>query len=184
MRPLRLASLALGCLLMLPALGLIVASLVGVPSLPRWALALGAVLTAVATTLVVVGATGTEGAEPIVAGGSAPHPVVMTARLDPDLSRWQWLVKWALAIPHFVVLAFLWVAFAVVTVVAGVAILFTGRYPRGLFDFNVGVLRPIATRRSASPPGPAILQRSTSRIRSSCRGGWCSSSGSSPFPSC
>ncbi|MEO6956793.1 MAG: DUF4389 domain-containing protein [Antricoccus sp.] len=69
------------------------------------------------------------------------HPVVLTANLDPDLSRWRWLVKWFLAIPHYVVLAFLWPAFLVVTVIAGFAILFTGRYPRPLFDFTSGVLR-------------------------------------------
>ncbi len=68
-------------------------------------------------------------------------PLRLEGDLDPDLSRWKWLVKWFLAIPHFVVLAFLWVAFVVLTVVAFFAILFTGRYPRSIFEFNVGVLR-------------------------------------------
>ena len=72
---------------------------------------------------------------------SSKHPVVLTAHLDPGLSRWQWLVKWFLAIPHYFLLAFLWPAFLVVTVIAGFGILFTGRYPRPLFDFTSGVLR-------------------------------------------
>jgi hypothetical protein len=72
---------------------------------------------------------------------STPAPIRVTARLDPDLSRWRWLVKWFLAIPHLVVLAFLWLAFFVLTIVAFVIIAITGRYPRGIFDFNVGVMR-------------------------------------------
>jgi Domain of unknown function (DUF4389) len=58
-----------------------------------------------------------------------------------DLNRWLPLVKWFLAIPHYVVLIFLNLAAFVVAIVAWFAILFTGRYPRGLFDFVVGVLR-------------------------------------------
>src|SRR5512132_686491 len=69
------------------------------------------------------------------------YPLRLTGELSPQLSRWLWLVKWLLAIPHFIVLFFLWIAFAVVSVVAFFAILVTGRYPRGLFEFNAGVLR-------------------------------------------
>jgi hypothetical protein len=58
-----------------------------------------------------------------------------------DLNRWLPLVKWFLAIPHYIVLAFLWLAALVVVVIAWFAILFTGRYPRGMFDFVVGVGR-------------------------------------------
>ncbi|MET9618684.1 DUF4389 domain-containing protein [Kitasatospora indigofera] len=69
------------------------------------------------------------------------HPVRVDARLDLPLSRWLWLVKWFLAIPHWIALFFLWIAFVLLTVVAFFAILFTGRYPRPVFDFNLGVLR-------------------------------------------
>ncbi|HZA09239.1 DUF4389 domain-containing protein [Mycobacterium sp.] len=69
------------------------------------------------------------------------YPVRVRGDLDPGLSRWQWLVKWILAIPHYIVLVFLHIAYAVVTVIAFFAILFTAKYPRGLFNFSVGVLR-------------------------------------------
>jgi Domain of unknown function (DUF4389) len=72
---------------------------------------------------------------------SGTYPVHVDGMLDSHLSRWMWLVKWALAIPHYVVLFFLWIAFIAMSIVAFFAILFTGRYPRGIFDFNTGVLR-------------------------------------------
>ena len=69
------------------------------------------------------------------------QPVHLEAELEPHLSRWLWSVKWVLAIPHYVVLACLWVAFSVTSVMAFFAIVVTGRYPLALFTFNVGVLR-------------------------------------------
>jgi Domain of unknown function (DUF4389) len=65
-----------------------------------------------------------------------PYPDV-----ERDLNRWLPLVKWLLAIPHYVVLLFLGIAALVVVIVAWFAILFTGRYPRGMFDFVEGVIR-------------------------------------------
>src|SRR5215204_7427505 len=73
--------------------------------------------------------------------GPQPYPVRIEGERDPELSRWLWLVKWILAIPHYIVLALLWLTLLVLTTVAFFVILFTGRYPRGIFDFNVGVLR-------------------------------------------
>ena len=58
-----------------------------------------------------------------------------------DLNRWLPLVKWLLAIPHYIVLFFLYMAMVVVVIIAWFAILFTGRYPRGIFDFVEGVIR-------------------------------------------
>jgi hypothetical protein len=65
-----------------------------------------------------------------------PYPDV-----ERDLNRWLPLVKWLLAIPHYIVLFFLYIGVLVVAIVAWFAILFTGRLPRGLFDYMAGVLR-------------------------------------------
>ena len=118
-------------------------------------LVLGLIGTALAVALIVFGASGlgrrdqeykvsSHAPAPAITSVPSPFhasPVRLEAHLDPELSRWMWLVKWFLASPHWIILFFLWIAFFILTVVAGFAILFTGRYPRGIFDFNVGVMR-------------------------------------------
>ena len=72
---------------------------------------------------------------------SKTYPVTLRGELTIPPSRWVWLFKWLLIIPHVFCLIFLGIAAFVLTVIAFFAILFTGKYPKGLFDFNVGVLR-------------------------------------------
>jgi uncharacterized protein DUF4389 len=78
---------------------------------------------------------------PPFSGDAGEYPLTYEVEYREDLSRWMIFVKWLLAIPHFIVLSVLVIAAAVVGVIAFFAILFTGRYPRGMFDFFVGTLR-------------------------------------------
>jgi hypothetical protein len=101
---------------------------------------------AVGVTLILFGAAGlgrgiAPGAPQWSSVSEPSEPAQLTGHLDPALSRWLWLFKWVLVIPHYIVLAILGVAFLVVTVASGIAILFTGHYPPSLFQFTVGVLR-------------------------------------------
>jgi len=78
---------------------------------------------------------------PSTVEGQSVHLEIDYPDVEHDLNRWLPLVKWFLAIPHFIVLAFLWLAAFIVVIIAWFAILFTGQYPKGMFDFVVGVGR-------------------------------------------
>jgi len=117
-----------------------------------WAglIAAGGVLTALAVLLVVTGIRGRgrrdtaadeDEPAPAVPSRATVYPAVLEARLDEPLSRWLWLVKWLLAIPHMIVLSVLLIGAVILLPVTWVAVLITGRYPRWIFDYQLGVLR-------------------------------------------
>jgi hypothetical protein len=107
--------------------------------LAAWCIAGAIILAFAGVVLVLFGAMkGDDRPESIPSG---PYPVTFEARLDEPLSRWTWLVKWILLVPHAVVLPFLWAAFGMLTVVAFFSIAACGRYPAALFATNVGILR-------------------------------------------
>ena len=66
------------------------------------------------------------------------YPLHFKGELTVSPNSGLWLIKWLLAIPHFFILVFLWIGFVVAWVIALFAIVFTSKYPRGLFDYNVG----------------------------------------------
>src|SRR5436309_3342307 len=69
------------------------------------------------------------------------YPLRLEGSIDQPLSRGLWLVKWLLAIPHFVILFFLWIALLASAVISLFAILFTARYPKPIYDFVLGMNR-------------------------------------------
>ncbi len=78
---------------------------------------------------------------PFTNGAAPDYPARLTIEYPEGVSRWKWLVKWVLAIPHLVVLYVYTLAAAVAILIAIVVLVFTGRIPRGLFDFIVGLQR-------------------------------------------
>ena len=108
----------------------------------------GIVLLIIAVVMIVLASRGPKvsGVKAVPAAAAPPeakppHPLTFKGELTEPLSQWLWLVKWFLLIPHFIVLFFLWIAAVVLWVLSFFAILFTSKYPRSFFDFNVGVLR-------------------------------------------
>ncbi len=73
--------------------------------------------------------------------GRKPYPVHLRGELTMPPSRWLWIFKWLLAIPHYFILGILTAVSLFLTLIAFFGILFTGKYPKGIFDFNVGVIR-------------------------------------------
>jgi hypothetical protein len=149
--PLAIGLLIGGAILFLGGVALIVAGALGMgrrgPSAVGGPGAPGAPLAGSSGAGPVVPTDGTPppGGGAMLASDSLPenraYPARLYGELDPTVSRALWLVKWLLAIPHYILLFFLWFALIITTIISGFAILFTGRYPPALFHFAVGVVR-------------------------------------------
>jgi hypothetical protein len=107
---------------------------------PRWWFDFARELTRFGARVAAYGALLTD-QYPSVVDEQAVHLEIDYPDAKTDLNRWMPLVKWLLAIPHYIVLAFLAVGAFFAIIIAWFAILFTGKYPKGLFDYVVGVSR-------------------------------------------
>lgn len=102
----------------------------------------GAFLLLLGGGCVILAVRGTSPGTPDTVRPSASgYPITLTGELSEPLSPALWLLKWLLLVPHYIALAFLWAGFVISWIASLVAIVVTGRYPRGLFAYNVGVLR-------------------------------------------